>query len=56
MDAVSAGTLTDGGMMEAEARCASLRILGVQVEVSQLTPEWKKTTFNLKAIKLAWWH
>lgn len=38
--AVASCTLAHGGMMEAEARCASLRIVGVQVEEAEFTPEW----------------
>lgn len=40
--AVAFCTLTHGGMMEAEARRASLRIVGVQVEEAEFTPEWHK--------------
>lgn len=39
--AVALGAITHSGMLEAEAWSTSLRILGVQIEVAQFTPESK---------------
>lgn len=36
---VAFGALAHGGMMEAEARSAALRIMGIQVEEAEFTPE-----------------
>lgn len=43
--AVAIGAVTHGGMQEAEAWSTSLRILGVQIEVAQFTPESKMQKF-----------
>jgi len=39
--AVALGAVTHSGMLEAEARSTSLRILGVHIEVAQFTPKSK---------------
>lgn len=43
--AVAISAVTHSGMLEAEAWSTSLRILGVQVEVAQFTPESKMQKF-----------
>ena len=46
MDAVAFGAVAHRRVLEAEAGRAALRVVGVQVEVAQLTPEEHSTDLS----------
>jgi hypothetical protein len=51
VNAVAFSALTDRGMLEAEARRATLRVLRVHVEVAQLTPKINHSLLIATSIK-----